>query len=307
VPEFFLPWRGVLGEGARLEYRPALLGGARVHYTQSKVGVDRWETVSLLASLAEEPGDDLWDKATPLPGEEPELEKDPAPGAGFSPLPPAAGRAKSYEAWKKGFADALYRNRSLVLYRCPSLNQVSRPGETEGDFRVRLAQAAREKRDQDVESLRKRYAPKAASLQDRIARAEQRTEVEKSQYDQQKIQTAISMGATILGAFFGRKLTSAGNVGRATTAMRGVGRAAREREDLGRALESAEELRGQLLALEAELQEEISGIQRSTDPMALSMEEIAIHPRKADISITRLALVWTPWKVNRDGTSGPAH
>jgi hypothetical protein len=307
VPEFFLPRRGPVAEGARLEYRPALLGGARVHYTQSKAGVDRWETVSLLASLAEEPAEDLWDKATPLPEEEPELEKDPSPGAGFSPLPAAAVQAKSYEAWKKGLADALYRNQSLVLYQCPALEQVSRPGETEGDFRVRLAQAAREKRDQNVESLRKRYAPKAASLQDRIARAEQRTEIEKSQYDQQKIQTAISMGATILGAFFGRKLTSAGNVGRATTAMRGVGRAAREREDLGRALESAEELRGQLSALEAELQEEISGIQRSTDPMALSMEEIAIHPRKADISITRLALVWTPWKVNRDGTSGPVH
>ncbi len=32
------------------------------------------------------------------------------------------------------------------------------------------------------------------------------------------MQTAISVGATILGAFFGRKAISAGSIGRATTA-----------------------------------------------------------------------------------------
>jgi hypothetical protein len=37
----------------------------------------------------------------------------------------------------------------------------------------------------------------------------------------------ISIGATVVGALFGRKLGSVGNVGRATTAMRGVSRSAR--------------------------------------------------------------------------------
>jgi hypothetical protein len=233
------------------------------------------------------------------------MDKEPVPGAGFSPLPPAAGQSKSYDAWKKALADSLYRNRILVLFQCPMVRQISRPGESEGDFRVRLGHAAREERDRQVEKLRKRFAPKAAALQARIQKAQQRTEIEKSQYDQQKIQTAISMGATVLGALFGRKLTSVGNVGRATTAMRGVGRAAREREDIGRALDNVEDLRGQLAALEAELQEEIAGIRQSADPSALAVENLTLRPKKTDISVGRVALAWTPWRIAPDGTAEP--
>jgi hypothetical protein len=269
--------------------------------------VDHWENVILLASLAEDPPDDPWDAAAALPGGEPELEKDPAPGAGFSAAPAAAGRAKSYEGWKKSLADSLYRNRLLVLFQCADLKQTSRPGESEGDFRVRLAQAVREKRDRNVETLRKQYAPKAATLQSRIQRAEARTEVEKSQYDQQKLQTAISMGATILGAFFGRKLASAGNVGRATTAMRGMGRAARERQDIGRARENAEDLRRDLAALEAELQDEIAKIRQEADPSLLRLTEVPVRPRKTDITVGRVALVWTPWRVGPDGSASRAY
>ena len=80
-----------------------------------------------------------------------------------------------------------------------------------------------------MKKLRKKYQPKLARLTDRIRRAEQRFQREQEQYSQLKTQTAISIGSTILGALFGRKLTSASGVGRATTAMRGAGRATRER------------------------------------------------------------------------------
>ncbi len=306
VTELFLPRRGSHGEGSRLVYRAALLGSARVHYTLAKAGVDHWESVTLLAPLAEDSPGDPWDGAGTLPAEEADLEEDPAPGAGFPALPAAAGRAKSYEAWKKGLAGFLYRNRLLTLHHCAALKQTSRPGESEGDFRVRLAQAVREKRDRDVESLRKQYAPKAATLQARIARARERAEIEKSQYDQQKLQTAISMGATILGAFFGRKIASAGNVGRATTAMRGMGRAARDRQDIGRALENVEDLRRDLAAMEAELQAEIEKIQQDADPSRLQLEAVQVRPRKSDITVGRVALAWTPWRVGPDGTAEPA-
>ena len=43
-----------------------------------------------------------------------------------------------------------------------------------------------------------------------------RVEVDQSQYKQKKMQTAISFGATVVGALFGRKLGSVGNVGRPT-------------------------------------------------------------------------------------------
>ena len=42
----------------------------------------------------------------------------------------------------------------------------------------------------------------------------------------------ISFGAAVVGAFFGRKAFSAGNIGKAATGIRNVGRVAKEKSDV---------------------------------------------------------------------------
>ena len=39
---------------------------------------------------------------------------------------------------------------------------------------------------------------------------------------------------------------------------------------------------------------------------ALALEEIALKPRKADIAVSRVTLVWTPWRVTAQGLFEPA-
>jgi hypothetical protein len=41
------------------------------------------------------------------------------------------------------------------------------------------------------------------------------------------------------------------------------------------------------------------------DDTTLELEELAIRPKKADISIERVTLVWTPWRVSQDGVAEP--
>ena len=72
--------------------------------------------------------------------------------------------------------------------------------ESEREFRLRAALASRERRDGEADRLRRQYAPKIAALRDRLRRAEQRVEREGAQYAQRKTETAISLGATVLGA-----------------------------------------------------------------------------------------------------------
>ena len=38
----------------------------------------------------------------------------------------------------------------------------------------------------------------------------------------------------------------------------------------------------------------------------LDLEEVRIRPRKSDISVGAIALVWTPWRVDRSGLAEPA-
>ncbi|MHC5004265.1 MAG: ATP-binding protein, partial [Planctomycetota bacterium] len=175
-------------------------------------------------------------------------------------------------------------------------------GETQGEFRGRVRDAVHERRDLEMEKLRGRYGSKLASLQEQIRKAEQRVEREQSQYKQQKFQTAVSVGATILGALFGRKL---GSVGKATTAARGAGRAAREKGDIDRAEETVEALREKLAALEAELQDELDGVKKRLDSTAMELEELSVAPRKTDLAVDRLALAWTPWRVDATGIAEP--
>jgi len=63
--------------------------------------------------------------------------------------------------------------QKLELFHCPSLDQLSKPGESERDFRIRLQQAAREARDRQADELKKKYAPKLAALGERKRKAEQ--------------------------------------------------------------------------------------------------------------------------------------
>ena len=186
--------------------------------------------------------------------------------------------------------------------KCDELKTVSTLNESEGEFRGRIGHLAHEKRDLEVEKTKKRYTKKLDTLRDRIRRAEDRIERQKTQYGQQKIGTAISIGSTILGALMGRTLTS---VGSATTAARGASRAGHERGDVQRAVDEKEVQQEKLHAMEDEFQQSIEELEEKLDPAALKYSEITVRPRKSDIVIHELGLAWTPWRVDADGIAEP--
>lgn len=284
VDEFF----AMADEGAH--YTPAVYGVADIHLADTKSGIDEWRTVTYVSPLVGKRATDPWASAElvgPL-----ELADGPVADPTFGALPKAARAKTRYTAWKKSFKTFVYRDQSIETYRCAKLKLLSEPGESEGEFRVRLREAARQQRDLKVEKLRNRYAPKLARLQERIRTAERKVEREQAQYGQQKMQTAISVGATVLGALLGRRAASVGTVGRATTAARGLSRAAREREDIAHAAERLEELQAQLEDLEAKFQDEVAELESAADPDAYAVTTKTVRPKKTDTTVTAFGLVW---------------
>jgi hypothetical protein len=235
-----------------------------------------------------------WQESTEAGFAARDLQKSPAAGARFAELPAPAARPKSYVTWEKEFASWLYSSQRLTLWKSPRLGELSLAGESERDFRVRLQQVAREHRDQAVDQLRQKYAPKIATLQDRIRRAQQTLDREEKQATDQKMQTAISFGATLLGAFMGRKALSSTTLGRATTAARGVSRAMKQQEDVGRVEETVESLQKQLAALEEEFRSETATLESKIDPQNEDLETFSVRPKKSGISVQLVALAWAP-------------
>ncbi len=291
---------------ANLLYRPALLGFADVHYVNARAKVDTWRKVVRLAHLRGA-AHNVWGDALSVAPDALRLEEAPRDGARFATLPARAGREKVYPSWQNALRLAIYRDCALTSWNCKVLKLTSTPDENERAFRVRVRDAAHETRDLAIEKLRNKYAPKLARLEERIRKAEARIAREASQYSQQKVQTAISIGATVLGALFGRKLGSASTVGRATTAARGASRAARERRDVARAREDRDALERQLADLSDRFDEDARALREKFDPDNLDIRERAVRPRKADITIEALHLVWLPWWVDDAGVAQPAY
>jgi hypothetical protein len=306
VPQFFIPVGGITPAGTQVIYRPHLLGVGRIHYESKTAQVDVQSQVVARFPLKDAAVPVDWQAGEALDLDPNDLEKSGVEGAGYGALPSAAGDSGNYQRWEKDFKTWLYGSQRLRLLRSPGLKLLSAPGEGEGEFRARLALAGREARDQAVEKLRAKYGPKLTTLQDRVRRAQQAVERESSQAKTQQMQTAISFGATLLGAVVGRKAISATTLGRATTAARGVGRAAKEKDDIARAEQSLEAVKTQLADLEAEFAQETAELKSRMDRGAESLEPVEIKPTKTGIAVDTLVLAWAPYWKGEKGQSTPA-
>ena len=156
----------------------------------SKLALDEWQTAGWLAPFDDGGGNASWEDASHDAQLKTRLAAAPAEGAEYGELPGPALRAASYSAWAKGLQSHLYETARADLFWSEAFKAASKAGESEGDFRARLALAAREKRDAAVAELRKRWQAKLQQLQDQIRRGEERRERETSQLSQQKMQTA---------------------------------------------------------------------------------------------------------------------
>ncbi|MCP3985305.1 MAG: DUF87 domain-containing protein [bacterium] len=308
VDQAYRPVVAPTGEGVRIIYRPCLFGVAGVHYANARAHVDRWESVGVLVPLAGSLRGSPWDDegSLTIDPQQLDLENQPYGGAEFGDLPSAATRTKSYPRWSKMLKGHIYRECVLGLWACKALKAISKPGESEGDFRARLRMKLHEQRDLEIEKLRKKYASKIARIESRIRRAEAKLEREEEQYDASKRSTAISIGATLLGALFGRKLGSSRSVGRATTAVRGASRTITQHGDIDRAEEGLEAVREQLAEMEQELQGELARVRNHVDESGLELAPLPVRTRKSDTAIERVSLVWVPWRVGVDGIAEPA-
>jgi hypothetical protein len=281
IEQVYLPAPG----GGAVTYRPAIWGAAAVD-RDGHVESVRW-----LAPVRDGVVAVDWSEAEAVAIDTADLEPRPVDGASWLPLPAAANRPASYARWKKDLVDHLTQTAGKTVWRSPDLRLESAPGESEDGFRARLAHAARERRDERIEEVRRKLGAKAATIDERLRRAEAAVERERAQASNEKIQAAVTIGSSIVGALFGRRRFSAS---RASTAARGVGRAFGQSGDVERAEETVEALRTQRAALEAELAAEVAAIGEQLDASRLRLEEKTVRPKKSGVTVERVALAWVP-------------
>ncbi len=301
IEEVFVPVSIEPPAGHVLHYEPHLLAVGAYRIDDRRWTETPSREIAVAAPLTTQAIPVAWDSTRVLEIEAGELAESPSGGATFGALPPAAVEKKSYTAWKREFVEWVARTQALTIWKSPTLGEVSRPDEDERAFRIRLQQHARERRDTERRKLEEKYGGRAARLEERIRKAEQAVAREEEQARAAKLQTAVSVGATVLGTLFGRRA-----LGRATTAARGVGRSLDQSGDVGRAEQDVARLREELKALEAQLQAEIETLGGRIDPLTETLETITVRPEKSDVSARLVALGWLPSWAGPGGARVPA-
>ena len=140
VQQVFIPARSRQPAGCVAIYFPRVLGSARISFADSKTRTSTVRQVQYIAEITDSPIPVDWQTARVFDLPLAELEKRPEGQASFGVLPGPAALTKSYAAWSRELVNWLYANQSIELLQSPSQKIISKPGEDERDFRLRLSQ-----------------------------------------------------------------------------------------------------------------------------------------------------------------------
>ncbi|MEO0321915.1 MAG: ATP-binding protein [Myxococcota bacterium] len=270
-------------------YRPCLWGEVQLRFAHRYSGLDVTETRRWAAMLHEDSTPaGAWKEAEPVPEPLPPLRDEPVAGGAFHELP----RGVLTKSGLRSAGAALKRlaaSEELHVPRCEALKLWGEPGQPVDAFAAAVRQNAREERDREVAKVRERYGKRLARAAQKLERAKEKVAREKGQASQQKLDTALGVGTTILGAIFGRG-SMAGHATRAARTARRAGRMKQQQDDVGRAEEAVEEAELALEELKVEAQEALADV-----PVEMpEITTVAVRPRKSDLVVERLALAWVP-------------
>jgi len=296
----------VPGLGDDLVYHPRLVAGGDVVFTSARYHIEDERPVLHTVEFGDGPVAVDWDYAESLDVSIDDLTGDGTASASYAECPAVAGDSKAYVRWNKDYKRWLRQNENVTLYRSKRFRLTSEASETEGDFRARLQDAASEKRDLAIAKVRKRYAGKVNTLENRLMRAEQAIAVQKQQSTKKKLDTAISFGTAILGAVLGRKRLSSASASKMGTAIRTAGGARKEAADVERAKQTAEKVKADIAVLSKELEKEVAALDTSFDAQSEELDEIVVRAKSTDIYVAITGLVWLPYTTGEKGRLSPA-
>jgi hypothetical protein len=292
IPVYYLRLGLFASEGKRLRYTPSFFAKLSLHYVNSAADVDSWKTLYVMAPLSGRAP--LWRQAAFVEAEQLQgLEEDPEEAVAFAELGSAATKVKNYTRWWTSLKNHIYQHRPLDIWRCPKFKSYSLPEEDQRAFRLRMVDLLREKRDLALEKLRVRYSKKLEKLQQQIARAEDRLEQKEEVLAEGQRSSAITIGSSVLGALLGRRVASVGNVRRMSSSIRATQRNTKKKGDLLRAQRRLTELEKKTKALQKSFEAETHKLSAAygSPPELLAR---SIRPRKSDIAVEEMGLIWVP-------------
>ncbi|MFW6117381.1 MAG: hypothetical protein ACOC6G_02210 [Thermoproteota archaeon] len=281
---------------AKLVYEPALLGVATIHFKNRKMIVDERVEKAHLLWPSDSPTMD-WEGAEKVSVDDEQIDSTPVKESGNQPFysnltPQLADEQKIKDAARE-YDDWLYHNSTLTVKVHPDLKVFQQPSETEREYLTRVRQAARERRDEEVDELEEKYRKKLDKLEKKMRRLEGDLSDDRAEYEARKREEMIGAGESVLNFFMGRRRTRD-----VTTIARKRRMTSKAKREVQETEEEISELEGDIEDLAKELEEATDEIVEKWDQAFDNIVDEKLKPRKRDINVKLVSLTWAPtWQL----------
>ena len=266
-----------------------LLFSCSVHYLYTLKNVDLKENINFKIYLDE--------KATEINFDEKEdvliysFDEKEKTNSFYYELPSFIQNEKELKLLERDFADYVYRNFKLTLYKNDTLKISSKQYESLDDFKIRIQDRLNEQIDEKIENLKQKFEKENTLLEQKISKLFEKLKKEEQDSISATTNSIISIGTSILGAFFG-KSTKTAIVSKVATSSRGVSKALKERSDIKTVQGEIDALQSLQDGLEEKLKIEIEKINDEFNISKYTIEEFFIKPKRTDIYDIKIELLW---------------
>ncbi|MPV86624.1 ATP-binding protein [Ostreibacterium oceani] len=304
IAQFFLPTKQVITDTSALHYQPTLMAIVNIHYEDTRADIRHSLTQLFTTPFVDGPIAIDWRNAI-----EPFVDKalgeaqdeliaqvtDEKPNDAKLLQPPISATQKAhYRDWEKAFVLWVRQNKALTLYHHEGLNDYAMPGESESQFRQRIAIALREARDEQLEQLRTQIGKKLAALEAKRSRAEARIAKEQQRASNRTMDAIVSTGSALLSAFMSRKKVSVTNARRLGSALKKASTAFGDDQDIPALEETIKQIDTEIQALASSFEQEMQTVHDQFDAVNAPLSTHQIYPKSTAITIHAFGVGWQP-------------
>ena len=278
-----------LGAGAEqvgILYKPTLLASATVRFLDRKYGVDSEVSHNVLVPDPDPRGVVRWDDFGSVQIDV--LTRMPAPQSRFVTLEPPLSTTKLMNALKRDFKDWLYRSTNLKARANKTLKVYAGPETSKSDFMRLCADAAREKRDAEIDKVGDRYERKLDTLENRLKREERELRQDEDELSDRKMEEMGTHAENVLSLFSRRRR-------RMTTSLTKRRLTQQAKADVEESIEAIDDLERQIRDLESEFKEKLDEIGERWGNVVNETSEVSLKPTKTNIFVDDFGVAWMPY------------
>jgi hypothetical protein len=303
VPEFYLPvnrgpveslkaeGRTLAGEAPQPKtlFRPALVGQARVAFLDRKYNLTQEEVFTVRIDEMKRKGLVHWENFVTSPVDLDSLSSSPISGALFDNLDNLAGVDGGYiKDLETDFTDWIYRTQTMVVRVNEALDVVAGPDVSEEAFKKMCAGAAEEKKNDEVDAVRKKYEDKLDKLEAKLKKEQMEFEEDKQELGHRRLEEVGKGIENAIGLFSGRRRS----ISTSLTKRRMTSKA---KSDLEASEQDVKNVEAEMNAMETDMTDELKEVGERWDEAVDQVTEVPVSPYKKNIFMETFGLIWLPY------------